>query len=156
MKEILNEFKTFVLRGNVVDLAVGIIVGAAFNSIVQSLVNDIIMPPIGKLLGGADFSDLFINLSSQHFASLAEAEAAGAATINYGLFINNLLSFLITAVAVFLLVKAINHLEVRTKNSKQKDTVEKSVPTCPFCHEEVNVSATRCPHCTSEFEPKSI
>jgi large conductance mechanosensitive channel len=107
----LKEFKEFAMRGNVVDLAVGVIIGAAFGTIVSSLVKDIIMPPIGLLLGGVDFSDLFINLSGQEFASLAEAQAAGAATINYGLFINALINFLIVAFAIFLLVKQINRMK---------------------------------------------
>jgi large conductance mechanosensitive channel len=107
----LKEFKEFAMRGNVVDLAVGVIIGAAFGTIVNSLVKDIIMPPIGLLLGGVDFSDLFIKLSGQEYASLAEAQAAGAATINYGLFINALINFLIVAFAIFLLVKQINRMK---------------------------------------------
>lgn len=107
----LKEFKEFAMRGNVVDLAVGVIIGAAFGTIVNSLVKDIIMPPIGLLLGGVDFSDLFINLSGQEYASLAEAQAAGAATINYGLFINALINFIIIAFAIFLLVKQINRMK---------------------------------------------
>lgn len=105
-----KEFKEFAVKGNVVDMAVGIIIGAAFGSIVKSLVDDIIMPPIGKLIGGIDFSDLFINLSDGDYTSLADAQAAGAATINYGLFLNNVITFLIVAFAVFLLVKGINNL----------------------------------------------
>ena len=104
-----QEFKTFIARGNVIDLAVGIIMGVAFTTIVNSLVNDIIMPPIGVLLGGVDFSNYFINLSSTHYDSLAAAKAAGAATINYGVFINAIINFLIIAFAVFLLVKQVNH-----------------------------------------------
>jgi large conductance mechanosensitive channel len=107
----LKEFKEFAMRGNVVDLAVGVIIGAAFGTIVNSLVKDIIMPPIGLLLGGVDFSDLFINLSGQEYASLAEAQAAGAATINYGLFINALINFIIIAFAIFLFVKQINRMK---------------------------------------------
>lgn len=107
----LKEFKEFAMRGNVVDLAVGVIIGAAFGTIVNSLVKDIIMPPIGLLLGGVDFSDLFINLSGQEYASLAEATAAGAATINYGLFINAIINFLIIAFAIFLLIKQINRMK---------------------------------------------
>ena len=107
----LREFKEFAIRGNVVDMAVGIIIGAAFGSIVKSLVDDVIMPPIGLAIGGIDFSSLFINLSGGEYASLAEAQAAGAATINYGLFLNNVISFLIVAFAVFLLVKGINSMK---------------------------------------------
>ena len=110
-----QEFKKFALRGNVIDLAVGVIIGAAFGAIVTSLVNDILMPPLGYILGRIDFSNLFINLSPQHYESLAAAQKAGAATINYGLFINNVIRFLITAFAVFLLVREINKL------SKKKD-----------------------------------
>jgi large conductance mechanosensitive channel len=111
MSGFLTEFKEFAMRGNVVDLAVGVIIGAAFGTIVNSLVKDIIMPPIGLLLGGVDFSDLFINLSGQAYASLAEAQAAGAATINYGLFINALINFIIISFAIFLLVKQINRMK---------------------------------------------
>ena len=107
----LKEFKEFALRGNVVDMAVGIIIGAAFTSVVKSLVDDILMPPLGKLIGDIDFSDLFVNLSGGEYASLVEAKAAGAATVNYGLFLNNTISFLIVAFAVFLLVRAINQLK---------------------------------------------
>ncbi|HEX5788994.1 MAG TPA: large conductance mechanosensitive channel protein MscL [Woeseiaceae bacterium] len=107
----LKEFKEFAIRGNVVDMAVGIIIGAAFGSIVKSLVDDVLMPPIGLAIGGIDFSSLFINLSGGEYASLAEAQAAGAATINYGLFLNNVISFLIVAFAVFLLVKGINSMK---------------------------------------------
>lgn len=110
MKSMWNEFKAFALRGNVLDLAVGIIIGAAFTTVVNSLVNDIIMPPIGRIIGNVDFSDLYINLSSTDYDSLAAAKEAGAATINYGLFINAIINFLIVALAVFLLVKAVNRV----------------------------------------------
>src|SRR5512136_1919089 len=106
-----KEFKEFAMRGNVVDMAVGIIIGAAFGAIVTSLVNDVIMPPIGLLLGGVDFSNLFVNLSGGSYASLAEAQDAGAATINYGLFVNKIISFIIVAFAVFMMVKAVNKLQ---------------------------------------------
>ena len=120
----LKEFREFAVRGNVVDMAVGIIIGAAFTSIVRSLVDDIIMPPIGKLVGDIDFSNLFIDLSGGDYGSLAEAKAAGAATINYGLFFNNVISFLIVAFAVFLLVKGINSL-------KRKEEEKPAAPTAP-------------------------
>jgi large conductance mechanosensitive channel len=120
----LKEFREFAVRGNVVDMAVGIIIGAAFTSIVKSLVDDIIMPPIGKLVGDIDFSDLFINLSAGDYKSLAEAQAAGAATVNYGLFLNNVISFLIVAFAVFLLVKGINKL-------KRKEDEKPAAPASP-------------------------
>jgi large conductance mechanosensitive channel len=140
-----SEFRTFIARGNVIDLAVGIVIGAAFTSVVQSFVNDILMPPIGRVTGGVDFSSLFIDLSGEGWATLAEAQEAGAATINYGIFLNSLISFGIVAFAVFLLVRAYNRLR----------EPEPSVPTaptdqvCPFCRFTVPVGATRCAHCTS-------
>ena len=115
----IKEFREFIMRGNVVDLAVGIIMGAAFGAIVTSLVNDIIMPPIGYLLGGVDFSSLFIALNGQSYKSIADAKAAGAATINYGLFINTLINFLIVAIAVFFLIKAINRLMERAHKQEE-------------------------------------
>lgn len=142
-----KEFKEFIMRGNVIDLAVGIIIGAAFGKIVTSLVNDIIMPPIGLLLGKVDFSNLFINLSGQPYATLAEAKDAGAATINYGLFINNVIDFLIVAVAVFLVVRAVNRL-------RRKPEAAPAVPTtkeCPYCFTAIPIKATRCPNCTSQL-----
>ena len=124
----LKEFREFAMRGNVIDLAVGIIIGAAFTAVVTSLVNDVIMPPIGMLLGGVDFSNLFINLSGKDFASLADAQAAGAATINYGLFINAVIYFLIVAFAVFLLVKALNNLMARVNREKEAAAEEAAEP----------------------------
>lgn len=137
----LKEFKDFALRGSVIDMAVGIIVGAAFNGVVNSLVANILMPPIGLLLGRVDFSNLFINLSGTAYPSLDAAKSAGAATIAYGLFINTLINFLIVAFAVFILVRQINR-------------VYKEAPTtrdCPFCATAIPVAAVRCPHCTSEL-----
>lgn len=145
----LKEFREFVMRGNVMDLAVGVIIGAAFGKIVSSLVNDLLMPPIGLLLGGINFADLFINLSGTAYASLAEAQAAGAATINYGLFINNVVDFLIIAFVIFLLVKQVNRL------SKPKGAPEApSTKVCPYCANGIPIKATRCPHCTSQLEGK--
>ena len=149
----LKEFKEFAVRGNVVDMAVGIIIGAAFGTIVNSLVADILMPPIGLLLGNIDFSNLFIVLkegskAAGPYASLATAKAAGAVTINYGFFINTIISFLIVAFAVFLLVRNINRL-------KRQEQVPSPVPTtkdCPFCVSTIPIKATRCPHCTSELK----
>jgi large conductance mechanosensitive channel len=139
-----NEFKKFIMRGNVVDLAVGIVIGTAFIAIVNSLVNDIIMPPIGLLLGQINFSDLFINLSGKPYASLAAAKAAGAPTINYGLFINAVINFLIVALVVFLIIKAINRM--------QRPVVpEVNTKDCPYCFTEIPKKATRCPACTSEL-----
>src|SRR5690554_4264421 len=139
-KNFLSEFKKFALKGNVVDLAVGIIIGSSFTAIVNSLVKDIIMPPIGAVFSGDTFSDLYINLSGREFSSLSEAKAAGAATINYGSFLNAVIIFLITAFAVFLLVKAINRLQEATKGD-QEEPKKAPVPTCPFCREVINKGA---------------
>ena len=143
----LKEFKEFAMRGNVIDLAVGVIIGAAFGTIVKSLVEDVLMPPIGLLVGGLDFSNLFVSLSGQHYPSLAAAKEAGAPTINYGLFLNNVLNFMIVAFAVFLLVRQINRL-------KRETPVPPPAPTekpCPYCISTIQLAATRCPHCTSEL-----
>ncbi len=126
----VKEFKEFAMRGNVVDMAVGIIIGAAFGGIVTSLVNDVIMPPIGKVMGGVDFSNLFITLGAGDFASLAEAQAAGAATINYGIFVNTLINFLIVAFAVFLLIKVIN-------NMKRKEEAAPAAPPEPSVEQKL-------------------
>ena len=143
----LQEFKAFAMRGNVVDLAVGVIIGAAFGKIVSSLVNDILMPPLGLILGKVDFSNLFITLGSGHYASIAEAKAAGAPTLNYGLFINNIIDFLIVAFAVFLLVRQINKLQPAPPPPPP------TTRPCPYCLSEIPLAATRCPHCTSQVEP---
>ena len=140
----LQEFKTFIMKGNVIDLAVGIIIGAAFGKVVTSFVNDILMPPIGRLIGKADFSNLFINLTDKSYESLAEAKKAGAATLNYGLFINTTIDFLIVGFAVFLLVKQVNRFR-KEEPPKPPDTRE-----CPFCASNISMKATRCAHCTSE------
>jgi large conductance mechanosensitive channel len=142
----LNEFKKFIARGNVIDLAVGIVIGAAFTGVVNSFVNDILMPPIGKLTGGVDFSNLFITLGAGEYASLAEAQAAGAATLNYGLFLNAVISFLIVAFAVFLLVQSYNKLREEHDSAPAAPTEQE----CPFCLFKIPIGATRCPHCTSE------
>jgi len=144
---ILREFKEFAVKGNVVDLAIGIIIGAAFGKIVTSFVNDILMPPIGKLLGGFDFSNLFINLSDKSVTTLAEAKAAGIATINYGLFLNTLIDFTIVAAAVFILVRQINRLKKAEEPAASPATKE-----CPYCLNAIPVKATRCGHCTSELK----
>lgn len=142
----LKEFRNFALKGNVLDMAVGIIIGAAFGKIVSSLVEDVIMPPLGLLLGKVDFSNLFINLSGEEFASLAEAKAAGAATLNYGLFVNHVLSFIIVSFCVFLLVKSINRLRTQQETVKEATT-----KTCPYCQSTIPLKAIRCPQCTSEL-----
>ncbi len=148
MKRFFEEFKQFAMRGNVIDLAVGIIIGVAFNAIVSSLVNDIIMPPIGYILNDIDFSNLFINLSGGDYSSLAAAKDAGAATINYGLFINSVLNFLIVALAAFVLVKQMNRLF----KEKPAPPAAPTTKECPFCHTEIPIAAVRCPHCTSHLE----
>lgn len=145
------EFRKFIARGNVIDLAVGIIIGSAFTSIVNSLVNDIIMPPIGYITGGVDFTDLFINLDSGEYASLAEAQEAGAATINYGVFINQVITFLIVALAVFYLVKAVNRLNEASRRAEEEKPPEPTEKDCPYCYSRISIQATRCPHCTSEL-----
>lgn len=146
---IFGEFKTFAVRGNMVDLAVGIIIGGGFNTLVSSLVNDIIMPPIGNLVGKVDFKNLYIPLNGEHYASLEAAKAANAPTINYGAFLNTCLSFIITAFAVFLLVRFINRLREREKNKKAEAPTTKE---CPFCHTDISLKATRCPACTSDLK----
>jgi large conductance mechanosensitive channel len=142
-----KEFKEFAMRGNVVDMAVGIIIGAAFGKIVNSVVSDIVMPPIGLLLGGVDFSNLFLDLSGQTFPSLEAAKAAGAATINYGVFLNALINFAIVAFAVFLLIKGINRL----KRQQAAPAPAPSTRECPFCLSSIPMKASRCAHCTSEL-----
>jgi large conductance mechanosensitive channel len=142
-----KEFKEFVSRGNVFELAVGIVIGAAFAKIVDSFVKDILSPPIGLLTGGVDFANLYINLSGQRYASLADATKAGAATINYGMFINQIISFLIIAFAVFLLVKGYNRL----RRPKEAPAPAPPQRTCPYCRMAIPDAATRCGHCTSEL-----
>jgi large conductance mechanosensitive channel len=146
----LKEFKEFIMKGNVLDLAVAFIIGAAFVKIITSLVNDILMPPIGLLLGNVDFSNLFVSLSGKTYTSLTEAQTAGAATINYGVFINNIIGFLIIAFVVFLIVRAANRLQ----NIKPKEKIEPTTKECPFCLSVIPVKATRCAHCTSELGKK--
>lgn len=140
-----QEFKKFIMRGNVLDLAVAVIIGGAFGSIVTSLVNDVIMPPIGMLLGKINFKDLFINLSGTPYASLAEAQAAGAATINYGNFINTIINFLIVAFVIFLIVRAFNRMK------KPEAPAAPTTKDCPYCQTAIPIKATRCPHCTSQL-----
>jgi large conductance mechanosensitive channel len=140
----LEEFKKFAMRGNVVDMAVGIIIGAAFGKIVTSLVNDMIMPPLGRLMGGVDFSNLFVNLGSESYPSLVAAQEAGAATINYGVFINTLLDFLIVAFAIFMLVRVMNRL--KTEEAPRSPTTK----ACPECMSDIPLAAKRCKFCTSQ------
>ena len=148
MKTLLREFKEFAVKGSVVDMAVGVIVGGAFGKIVTSLVNDIIMPLVGVLTGGVDFSDLFVPLDGNTYATLAEAEAAGAAVLKYGAFLSQVLDFLIVSFVIFIFIKKIMAL-----GRKKKATAEEAPKTkvCPYCKTEIAIDATRCPHCTSEL-----
>ena len=141
----LKEFKEFAIKGNMVDMAVGIIIGAAFGKIVSSLVSDIMMPPIGKLLGGVDFSNLFIDLSGGSYTSIAAAKAAGAATINYGVFLNHLGDFIIVAFVLFLVVKGMNRIK------KEEAPAPAAAKDCPHCFMSIPERAKRCPHCTSDL-----
>jgi len=147
----MEEFKKFAMRGNVVDMAVGIIIGGAFGTIVKSLVSDVIMPPVGLLLGGVDFTDMFLVLkegaAAAPYATLEAAKEAGAVTLNVGVFINNIISFLIVAFAVFLLIKGMNSLQ-RQEEEAPAEPTEKE---CPHCFTQIPIKATRCPHCTSEI-----
>lgn len=149
MKKILDEFKEFIMRGNVLDLAVGVIIGGAFQKIISSLVNDIIMPIVTLCTGGVDFTDWFIALNGQHYNSLAEANAAKAATLNYGSFITQVIDFLIMAFVIFMMVKGMNTLARRVKKAEEKPEEKENVQTCPYCCSEIPAEATRCPHCTS-------
>jgi len=142
-----KEFKDFAMRGNVLDMAVGIIIGAAFGKIVSSFVSDVLMPPIGKLLGGIDFSNLFITLGDAQFASLKAAQDAGAATIKYGVFFNTVIDFLIVAFAIFLLIRQVNRF-----TKEEEAPAEPTTKECPRCFSEIPIPATRCPSCTSELE----
>lgn len=147
----LKEFKEFAMRGNVIDMAVGIIIGVAFGTIVKSLVSDIIMPPIGLLLGDVDFANLFTVLKDGTvpgpYSTLADAQKASAVTVNYGVFVNTLISFIIVAFAVFLLIRQINKL----KRKEEAPPAEPTTKDCPYCLLSIPIKATRCPHCTSEL-----
>lgn len=144
----LSEFKKFIMRGNVLDLAIGVIIGGAFSGIVNSLVNDILMPPVGLLLNNVNFNDLFLALDGNSYASLEAAKTAGAPTLNYGVFINSLVNFLIIALVIFLLIRFINRFF-----EKPAETAETpSTKDCPYCATAIPMTATRCPHCTSQLE----
>ena len=143
--KLLYQFREFAYRGNVIDLAVGVIIGAAFGKIVTSLVKDIIMPPIGALLGGIDFSEFYVNLSGTHYANLAEAQKAGAATINFGLFLNTLIEFLIVSFAIFVMLRIIN--ELKSEPPPQTPTTK----DCPYCLSRIPLKATKCAACTSDL-----
>lgn len=146
IKHLLNEFKKFAMRGNMIDLAVGLTVGAGFGKIVSSFVNDIIMPPIGLILGKVNFKDLYLNLSNNSYTSLAEAERAGAPVIKYGNFLNNIIDFTIVAFAIFIIVNIVNKVHKKEDN-KSKPSEKK----CPYCFSKINIKATRCPNCTSKL-----
>jgi large conductance mechanosensitive channel len=141
----IKEFKEFLMRGNVLDLAVAVIIGSAFGAVINSLVKDVIMPPIGLILGKVNFSNLFIDISGQNFKSLTDAQAAGAATINYGLFINTIINFLIVGFVIFLIIKAAN------KAKKPAPAAAPDKKDCPYCYSSIPIKATRCPQCTSEL-----
>ncbi len=145
----LKEFKAFAMRGNVLDMAVGIIIGAAFGRIISSLVNDVIMPPLGLVLGRVDFSNLFLNISGKSYPTVAAAKAAGAATINYGMFVNTIIDFAIVAFAVFLLVRQVNRW---SKPAPAAPTTK----NCPRCAMDIPIAAKRCPHCTSELQASPV
>jgi large conductance mechanosensitive channel len=139
---LLKEFREFAVKGNAIDMAVGIIIGAAFGKIVTSLVSDIIMPPLGLLLGKVDFASMFVNLSATHYPTLKAAKDAGAPTLNYGLFINAVIDFVIVAFAIFLVIRQINHL-------KRTQPAAPTTKNCPECCSAIPLAAVRCPHCTS-------
>lgn len=147
-----KEFKDFISRGNVIDLAVGVIIGGAFSGIVNNLVTNIVTPAISLLTGKVSFTDLFIALDGGEYATLAAAQESGAATINYGLFIQAVIDFLLTAFVIFLLVKGINKLRNIGKKEEKVAEVAPTTKVCPFCKTEINIEATRCPNCTSEVE----
>jgi large conductance mechanosensitive channel len=144
----LKEFKEFTMRGNVLDMAIGIVIGVAFGKIVTSFVNDVVMPPIGLLLGKVDFSNLFIDLSGKSYATLAEAKAAGAATIKYGLFLNTVVDFVIVAFVIFLLIQQINRMKRQPEAAPAAPTTKE----CPYCLSSIAIKATRCSHCTSDVK----
>lgn len=143
-----KDFKEFAMKGNVMDMAIGVVVGGAFGKIVTSLVNDIIMPLVGLFVGKIDFSNLYINLSGKEYPSLQAAKSAGAATINYGMFLNSLINFLIIAFSIFFVIRQLGKVRSLT-SKKEEEVVEVTEKECPFCFSKINIEATRCPHCTS-------
>ena len=150
----LQDFKAFIMRGNVVDMAVGVVIGASFGGIVKSLVDDVLMPPIGLLLGRVDFTNLYLTLREGAvpgpYTALAEAKKAGAVTLNLGLFANAVINFLIVAMAIYLVVRAVNRL--RDMQKAAEPVAEATTRPCPFCASEISLKAVRCPHCTSQLE----
>lgn len=150
-KGFINEFKAFIMRGNVMDLAVGVIIGGAFQVIVNSLVNDVVMPVITLITGGIDFTNWYIALDGKHYATLAAAKEAGVATLNYGVFLTAVINFLIMAFIIFLLVKGLNTLAAKAIKSQPAEEAP-TTKKCPYCFSEIPIEATRCAHCTSELE----
>lgn len=148
----ISEFKKFIMRGNVIDLAVGVIIGAAFQAIVKSLVDDIVMPVIGLITGGLDFSNWFVSLDGNKYATIKEATEAGAATLNYGNFISAVINFLIMALVIFCIVRAINKVADKVKKPEEVKEEEPTTKVCPYCKSEIAIDATKCPHCTSDVE----
>lgn len=146
-----KEFKEFAMKGNIIDLAIGVIIGGAFGKIVTSLVNDIVMPMVGLFLGKVDFSNLFVVLGSGSFNTIEEAKKAGVPTLNYGLFINNIIDFLIIAISIFIVIKQLNRL-TRKKVEEEVEEVIVNTKQCNYCYSEIKKEATRCPHCTSVIE----
>ncbi|SDB02374.1 large conductance mechanosensitive channel protein MscL [Butyrivibrio sp. INlla16] len=148
-KGFANEFREFIMRGNVMDLAVGVIIGGAFQSIINSLVNDIIMPVISVLTGGIDFSNWFISLDGSKYSNLAAAQEAGAATLNYGVFITAVINFLLMALVIFCIVKSLNKVSEKVKKEQEEEAPTTKI--CPHCKSEINIEATKCPCCTSDL-----
>lgn len=149
MKHIINEFKEFIMRGNVLDLAVGVIIGGAFQKIIASLVNDVIMPVITLCTGGIDFTNWFIALDGNHYSTLQDAVAAKAATLNYGTFLTEVINFIIMAFIIFMMVKMMNSLSRKVKKPQEKEDIAQATKVCPYCKSEIATEAVRCPHCTS-------
>ena len=143
----LKEFKEFAMRGNVMDMAIGIIIGAAFGKIVSSFVNDVLMPPLGLLLDNTDFTNKFVTLQGESFATLDAAKEAGAVTINYGVFVNTVINFIIVAFVLFLMIRSMNKMK-----RKEEEPAEPTTKDCPYCFSQIPIKATRCPHCTSQQE----
>lgn len=152
MKKLIKEFKEFISRGNVLDMAVGVIIGAAFKAIIDSLVKDVITPAISLLTGKTDFTNLFLALDGNKYATLAAAQEAGAATLNYGSFISAVINFFIMAVVIFALIKTMNTLSRLTHKKKEEAPAAPTTKKCPHCCSEIAIEATRCPHCTSEVQ----
>ncbi|WP_044958459.1 large conductance mechanosensitive channel protein MscL [Butyrivibrio sp. WCD2001] len=148
-KGFANEFREFIMRGNVMDLAVGVIIGGAFQSIINSLVNDIIMPVISVLTGGIDFSNWFVSLDGSKYSNLAAAQEAGAATLNYGVFITAVINFLLMALVIFCIVKSLNKVSEKVKKEQEEEAPATKI--CPHCKSEINIEATKCPCCTSDL-----